>query len=76
MSIEVDRSHQKQIKVETVTATGNRITVSHFLWMARELQKAVDEEGLDDSAQVHLDNPHAVQGSRLWVNHTQRTNLP
>lgn len=63
MSVEVTRSNVKAITVKT-QAVGNRVTVSHFLWMAKELEKAV-EEGMPEGTEVLIDNPAGVSGVTL-----------
>lgn len=67
MSIEVHRQNQKRIRVEAEQGSTNRFTVSFVLWFARELQQAVDEEGLPQDAEVHFENNLRVHGTRLWT---------
>lgn len=62
-AVEVKRTNVKSIKVRT-QAMGNRVSVSHFLWMAKELEKAVDE-GMPTDTEVRVDNPTGVNGVTL-----------
>lgn len=63
MAVEVKRTNNTAINVKT-QATGNRVTVGHFLWMASELEKAV-EQGMSKDTEVRIDNPSGVNGVTL-----------
>lgn len=73
MSVEVSRKHIKNIQVKT-QASGYQITVGHFLWMARELQQAV-EQGLPENEQVHVDRQSGVSGVTLRCSASISTEL-
>lgn len=58
--VEVKRTNNTHISVST-QATGNRVTVDHFMWFARELQKAIDA-GMPQNAEVIVRNESGVNG--------------
>lgn len=60
MSVEIKSTNNTTIYV-TTQATGNRVTVDHFLWMARQLQDAV-LAGMPMDTEVKIDNPSGVNG--------------
>jgi hypothetical protein len=60
MSMEIKRTNNTAIAVGT-QATGNRVTVNHFMWFSRELQKAIDA-GMPQDTEVKIDNPTGVNG--------------
>lgn len=57
-SVEVRRTRNTAIKTEVSGFTRNTLTVELVLWMARELQEAVDA-GMPTSTEV------TVEGSRM-----------
>jgi hypothetical protein len=59
-ALEIKRTNNTAISVET-QATGNRVTVDHFMWFAKELQKAIDA-GMPMDTEVRIDNPSGVNG--------------
>lgn len=59
-NVEVKRTNNTAISVRT-QSTGNRVTVDHFLWFARELQEAVDA-GMPQDTEVTIRNESGVNG--------------
>ena len=59
-TLEIKRTNNTAISVST-QATGNRVDVDHFLWFARELQKAVDA-GMPMDTEVKIRNESGVNG--------------
>lgn len=60
MSVEVTRTNNTAIYVQT-QSTGNRVTVDHWLWFARELQEAINA-GLPTDTEVVVRNETGVNG--------------
>jgi hypothetical protein len=60
-TLEIKRTNNTAISVNTSAATGSRITVDHVLWFARELQKAVDA-GMPMDTEVKIRNESGVNG--------------
>ena len=59
-TFEIKRTNNTHISVSTQT-TGNRVTVDHFMWAARELQKAIDA-GMPIDTEVKIRNESGVNG--------------
>jgi len=59
-TLEIKRTNNTAISVSTQT-TGNRVTVDHFMWAARELQKAIDA-GMPMDTEVKIRNESGVSG--------------
>ena len=59
--VEVKRTNNTAISVETSAATGSRVTLDHFMWAARELQKAIDA-GMPMDTEVKIRNENGVNG--------------
>lgn len=74
MSVTVTRRNTKSIVVETLSPV-NRITVSHLLWMARELQEAV-EEGMPTDTEVQVHSAPGVSGIRLTARASITQEIP
>lgn len=75
MSIEVSRTNNTRIRVETTNGGGNRITVGHFMWMATELQKALDA-GMPSNTEVKVFNDSGSSGVRLTADATLSQEIP
>jgi len=60
MSVEIKRTNNTFISAST-QACGNRVDVDHFMWMARELQKAIDA-GMPMKTEVEIRNESGVNG--------------
>lgn len=60
MSVEIKRTNSTVFRVET-QATGNHLTTDHFLWMAKQLQEAVDA-GMPTNTEVTIRNESGVNG--------------
>jgi hypothetical protein len=59
--LEVKRTNNTVISVETSAATGSRVALDHFMWAARELQKAIDA-GMPMDTEVKIRNESGVNG--------------
>ena len=71
---EIKRTANTYLRVET-QATGNRVTAEHFLWFARELQKAVDA-GMPTDTEVMIHNPTGVSGVTITAKTTLFQEIP
>lgn len=60
MSVQVSRKNVTTITAE-IAGYGNRYLVEHVLWMARELQDAVDA-GMPTDTEVVMRNESGVNG--------------
>jgi hypothetical protein len=68
-AFEIKRTNNTAISVRT-QATGNRIDVDHFMWFARELEKAIDA-GMPMNTEIIIRNESGVNG----VSISARANL-
>ena len=68
-SLEIKRTSNTAISVKTQTS-GNRVTVDHFLWFAREVEMAV-RAGMPTNTEVIIRNETGVNGVTI----SARTNL-
>lgn len=59
-TLEIKRTNNTVISVGCATA-GNRVTADHFMWFARELQKAIDA-GMPMDTEVKIRNETGVNG--------------
>jgi hypothetical protein len=60
-TLEIKRTNNTAISVSTSAATGSRVTLSHFMWAARELQEAIDA-GMPMDTEVKIRNESGVNG--------------
>ena len=74
MSVEIKRTNNTTIRVET-QATGNRVTVSHYLWFARELDKAV-AAGMPEYTEVVIRNESGVNGVSIHAHTVLAQDIP
>ena len=74
MSLEIKRTNNTVIRVET-RAAGNRVTVDHFIWFARELQKAIDA-GMPTNTEVVIRNESGVNGVSIHAHTVLVQDIP
>ena len=74
MSVEIKRTNNTVIRAET-RATGNRITVSHFMWFAEELQRAIDA-GMPTNTEVVIRNESGVNGVSIHAHTVLAQDIP
>lgn len=74
MSVEIKRTNNTVIRAAT-QATGNRVTVDHYLWFASELQKAVDA-GMPTNTEVVIRNESGVNGVSIHAHAVLVQDIP
>jgi len=74
MSVEIKRTNNTHISVRTQT-TGNRVDVDHFMWFARELQKAIDA-GMPVATEVIIRNESGVSGVTISARAVLSQDIP
>jgi len=74
VSVQITRTNNTAFRVET-QATGNRVDVDHFMWMARELQKAIDA-GMPMGTEVKIRNESGVNGVSISAHAVLSQDIP
>jgi hypothetical protein len=74
MSVKIKRTNNTVIWAET-QSVGNRVTVDHFMWFARELQGAIDA-GMPMNTEVVIRNESGVNGVTIHAHAVLIQDIP